>query len=69
MAASGADVSQDEERRGARVPTFPSIWAARFLTNSMELEPIHGLLDVEIVRTGFRLDFEPGRKALRRGEG
>jgi hypothetical protein len=30
----------------------------------MELEPVHGLLDVEVIRAGFRLDFEPGGKAL-----
>ncbi len=69
MATSGADVAQDEERRGARVPTFPSVGAARFFADSMELESVHRLFDVEIVRTGFRLDFEPGGKARGRTEG
>ena len=27
-----------------------------------ELEPVHRLFDVEIVRPGFRLDFEPSRE-------
>lgn len=63
MTASGADVPQDEKGRGPGVPTFPSIRAARFLANGMELEPVHRLLDVEVVRTSRRMDFEPGRQA------
>ena len=64
VASPGADVAQDEERRGARVPTFPSIRTASFFADGMELEPVHRLLDVEVVRTGFRVDFEPGGEAL-----
>ena len=35
----------------------------------MEIEPVHRLLDVEIIGTGFRLDFEPGRELPCRADG
>jgi hypothetical protein len=69
MATSGADVAQDEKSRGACIPTFPSVRATRFFANGMELEPVHRLLDVEVVWTGFRFDFEPRRKTLRSAYG
>lgn len=70
VAAPGTDVTQDQEGGGAGVPTFPSIGAAGFFANGVELEPVHRLLDFEIVRTGLGLDLEPGRQArpFRRSE-
>lgn len=69
MAAPGADVAEDEEGRGARVPAFPSIGAAGFFADGVELEPVHCLLDVEIVRAGLGFDLEPGWKSPERADG
>src|SRR4029079_14499455 len=62
VAASRADIAKNQEGSGARVPTFPRIRAAGFFTNGMELEPVHRLFEVEIIRPGFRCDFEPSRE-------
>ena len=63
VAASGADVSQDQERGGAGVPAFPSIWTACLFADGVELEAIHRVLDVEIIRTSLGIDLEPTRQA------
>lgn len=59
VAASGADVSEDQEGGRTGVPAFPPIRTARFFADGVELEPVHGLLDVEIIGTGSCSDFEP----------
>ena len=69
MATSGTDVAQDEKRGGAGVPAFPPVRAARFFADGMELEPVHRLFDLEIVRTGLGFHLEPGRKSSRRADG
>ena len=63
VTAPGADVTEYKEGSGARVPTFPSIGTAGFFANGVELEPVHRLLDVEIVRAGLCVDLEPGWQA------
>jgi hypothetical protein len=63
VAPPGTDIAEDQKRGGAGVPTFPAIRTTGFFTDGMEIEPFHRLFDVQIVRTGFGFNFEPGRKA------
>ena len=66
VASSRADIAENQKRRRARIPTFPHIRTTRFLTDRVQLEPIHGLANVVIIRTGLQLHLEPGRQAARR---
>ena len=63
VTASGADIAENQERRGSGIPTFPPVRTTSLFADRVQLEPFHGLFDIEIVRTGSSSDFEPGRKA------
>jgi hypothetical protein len=60
VAPPGADIAEDQKGGGAGVPTFPAIRTAGLFADGVEIEPHHRLFDVQIVRTGFGFDFEPG---------
>ena len=62
VAAPGTDIAKNQERCRAGIPTFPSVRTTSLFADRMELEPLHGLLDIEIIRAGPRADFEPRRK-------
>ena len=66
---SSADIAEDEEGRSAGVPAFPSIGTAGFFADSVKLEPIHRLFEVEIVRAGLGFNLEPGWEAPERADG
>ena len=63
VASPGADVTQDQEGCGTGIPAFPAIGAAGFFANGVELEPVHRLFDLEIVRAGLCVDFKPSGQA------
>ena len=63
MTASGADMAENQKRGRTGIPTFPSIRTTSFLTNRVEPKSLDGLLNVEIIGTGLRIDFEPEREA------
>lgn len=62
VATPGTDIAQNQKRCRAGVPTFPPVRTTRFFADSVELEPLHGLLDIEIIWTSLGLDFKPGWK-------
>ena len=62
MTAPRADVAEYEERRRTGIPTFPPIRTASLLADRVQVEPLHGVLEIKIVRAGLGSNFEPGRK-------
>ena len=62
VTAPGTDIAENEECRRAGIPTFPPIRTTGLLANRMEIEPLHGLLDIEIIRAGSGLNLKPWRK-------
>jgi hypothetical protein len=63
VTAPGADVAENKERRGAGIPTFPPVRTAGFFADRVELKPLHGVFDIEIIGTSLGPDLEPGGKA------
>ena len=62
VAPSRADIAKNQERGGAGVPAFPSVGTTGLFTDGVEFQAVDGVLDVQVIRAGFRLDLEPGRK-------
>ena len=62
VAAPGTNVAKNEECRRAGIPTFPPIRTTGLLANRMEIEPLHGLFDIEIIRARSGLNLKPWRK-------
>src|SRR5262249_11568057 len=60
MAASRTDIPENQKCGRPGIPTFPPVGTAGFLADRMELELIDRLLDVQVIRAGLGLDFEPG---------
>ena len=66
LAAPGADVAQNQERRRACIPTFPDIRTASLFTDGVELEPVHSPANLLVVGPCLQANLEPGRQSTRR---
>jgi hypothetical protein len=63
-APARADVAEDHERRRAVMPALTDVRAVRFLTDSVQVELAHELLEPEVVWAARRAHLEPARLPL-----